>query len=86
MGETQNAERMTEIENRVVRVIAGVVADGNAAGITPELSLADDLGADGMDILDILMAAEQEFGIELPDDAECTTVADVIRCVKGAIE
>ncbi len=45
----------------------GVEADE----VTPEASFTDDLGADSLDIVELVMAFEEEFGIEIPDeDAE----------------
>ncbi|MCI0548202.1 MAG: acyl carrier protein [Candidatus Rokubacteria bacterium] len=43
----------------------------DAAEVTPEASFTDDLGADSLDIVELVMAFEEEFGIEIPDeDAE----------------
>jgi len=50
-------------------------------------SLEDDLGADSLDCVEICMAMEDEFEIEIPDDAarEVATVGDVIRVVREAL-
>lgn len=47
--------------------------------VKPEASFIDDLGADSLDIVELVMAMEEEFGIEIPDsDAEkLRTVSDV---------
>jgi len=52
--------------------------------ITLESSFVDDLGADSLDIVELIMAIEEEFGIEIPDeDAEkLTTVNDAVTYVK----
>ena len=43
----------------------------DADEVTPEASFTDDLGADSLDIVELVMAFEEEFGIEIPDeDAE----------------
>lgn len=49
--------------------------------ITMESNIADDLGADSLDIVDILMSIEDEFGVEVPDEAVETvkTVGDVVN-------
>ncbi len=52
--------------------------------VVPEASFIDDLGADSLDIVELVMAMEEEFDIEIPDeDAEkIVTVKDVIDYVK----
>ena len=41
----------------------------DADEVTPEASFTDDLGADSLDIVELVMAFEEEFGIEIPDEA-----------------
>lgn len=55
-----------------------------ASEVTPEASFIDDLGADSLDIVELIMALEEEFDIEIPDeDAEkITTVQDAIDYIK----
>mgnify|MGYP000008800373 CR=1 FL=1 len=52
--------------------------------VTPESSFIEDLGADSLDIVELIMAFEEEFGLEIPDeDAEkISTVADAVRYIK----
>ena len=52
--------------------------------VTNEASFIDDLGADSLDLVELIMALEEEFGIEIPDgDAEkVTTVEDVVNYIK----
>ena len=52
--------------------------------ITMEASFADDLGADSLDVVDLIMGIEQEFDIEIPDeDAEkISTVGDAVNYIK----
>ena len=54
------------------------------ASVTMEASFIDDLGADSLDIVVLVMALEEEFDIEIPDaDAEkVTTVGDVVDYIK----
>lgn len=53
-----------------------------------EASFVDDLGADSLDTVELLMAIEEEFGIEIPDeDADkAKTVGDVINYINNALE
>lgn len=59
---------------------------GNRDRIDPETSFLDDLGADSLDIVEIVMALEEEFGMALPDaDVEhMGTVQDAIDYVERA--
>ncbi len=52
--------------------------------VTPEASFIDDLGADSLDIVELIMAMEDEFGIEIPDDVaeKITTVGDAVEYIK----
>ena len=56
----------------------------NAEQVTPEASFIEDLGADSLDTVELVMAFEEEFGAEIPDeDAEkLTTVGAVISYLK----
>ena len=42
--------------------------DADAEGITLETNIADDLGADSLDVVELLMAIEDEFKVEIPDE------------------
>ena len=54
-----------------------------ASEVKPEASFIDDLGADSLDIVELVMAFEEEFGVEIPDDAaeKITTVGDAINYI-----
>ena len=49
--------------------------------VTPEAKFVEDLGADSLDIVELIMALEEEFGIEVPDEQaeKLLTVGDVIK-------
>ena len=75
-----------EIFNKVKEIIVeqlGVVEDS----VTEESSFIEDLGADSLDIVELIMAIEEEFDIEIPDtDAEkVVTVGDVVEYIKDNI-
>ncbi|MFI5304804.1 MAG: acyl carrier protein [Nitrospiria bacterium] len=71
---------MAAVEERVKKIIAeqlGVEEED----ITPEASFVDDLGADSLDTVELVMAFEEEFGIEIPDDD-----AEKILNVQNAVD
>ena len=71
---------MSETSDRVKKIVVehlGVEGDK----VTEEASFIDDLGADSLDIVELVMAFEEEFGVEIPDDA-----AEKISTVKDAID
>ncbi len=51
---------------------------------TEDASFIDDLGADSLDIVELVMAFEEEFGVEIPDDAaeKISTVSDAIKYIE----
>ena len=70
---------MSDISERVKKIVVehlGVEPDK----VTEQASFIDDLGADSLDTVELVMAFEEEFGVEIPDDA-----AEKIATVKDAI-
>jgi acyl carrier protein len=57
-----------------------------AEKVTESASFIDDLGADSLDTVELVMAFEEEFGIEIPDDAaeSILTVADAVKFINEA--
>lgn len=55
--------------------------------VKPEASFADDLNADSLDVVELIMAIEEEFGIEIPDEdaSKITTVGEAIEYLKKAV-
>jgi acyl carrier protein len=74
---------MADIEQRVIEIIADQLGEAKE-NITPEKSFVEDLGADSLDVVELIMALEEEFGIEIPEeDAEkIKTVGDAINYIK----
>ena len=71
---------MTSVEDRVKKIVVeqlGVSEDQ----VTPDASFVDDLGADSLDTVELVMALEEEFAAEIPDDE-----AEKITTVKQAVE
>ncbi len=71
------------LEEKIKKIIVEQLG-ANADEVTPEASFIDDLGADSLDTVELVMALEEEFDIEIPDeDAEkITTVEGAIKYVK----
>jgi len=74
----------TKLEDRVKEIIVEQLGV-NAEQVTPEASFIDDLGADSLDTVELIMAFEEEFGAEIPDeDAEkLSSVGKVIEYLKS---
>ena len=72
------------MEKKVKEIVAEQLGK-DASEVTNEASFIDDLGADSLDIVELVMAMEDEFGIEIPDeDAEkIKTVKDVAEYIKA---
>ena len=79
-----NEEEIYEKVKAVVVEQLGV----SESEVTKEASFVDDLGADSLDSVELLMALEEEFGTEISDeDAEgLKTVSDTIKYIKGKIK
>ena len=81
-------QTMSDIAERVKKIVVehlGVEPDK----VTEKANFIDDLGADSLDTVELVMAFEEEFGVEIPDDAGETiqTVGDAIHFLeKGAAE
>lgn len=71
---------MSTIEERVRKVVTEQL-DVSEDQVTAEASFVDDLGADSLDTVELVMALEEEFGIEIPDDQ-----AEGIAKVKDAVK
>lgn len=74
-----------EIEERIKGIIVEQLGVG-LEEVTSEASFIEDLGADSLDIVELIMALEEEYDIEIPDeDAEkIQTVKDVVSYVQNS--
>ena len=63
------------------------VLNVNADEITPETTFVDDLGADSLDIFQIIMGIEEEFDIEIPNEEveKIVSVGDAVEQIKNAL-
>ena len=75
-----------EVFDKVKEIIVEQLGVAENA-VTEEASFIDDLGADSLDIVELIMALEEEFDMEIPDsDAEkVVTVGDVVEYIKDNI-
>ena len=69
------------VEQKVKEIIAEQLGIKDLAEITNEASFIDDLGADSLDTVELVMAFEEEYGVEIPDED-----AEKIRTVQTAID
>ena len=74
-----------DISSKVKKIVADHLGIDEAK-VTEEASFIDDLGADSLDTVELVMAFEEEFGIEIPDDAAETilSVGDAINFIDSA--
>ncbi len=76
---------MSDVAERVKKIVIehlGVEADK----VVEAANFIDDLGADSLDTVELVMAFEEEFGVEIPDDAAetITTVGDAVKFLEKA--
>jgi acyl carrier protein len=71
---------MSDTADRVKKIVVEHLGVEESK-VTEASSFIDDLGADSLDIVELVMAFEEEFGVEIPDDA-----AEKISTVKDAID
>ncbi len=71
---------MSDVTERVKKIVVEHLGV-DAAKVTDNASFIDDLGADSLDTVELVMAFEEEFSVEIPDDA-----AEKIITVKDAVD
>ena len=76
---------MSDIAERVKKIVVEHLGV-DAEKVTEGASFIDDLGADSLDTVELVMAFEEEFGVEIPDDAaeKILTVGDAIKFIDKA--
>lgn len=75
------------MEFEKLQSIIAEVLNIDADEVTMEKTFVDDLGADSLDVFQIIMGIEEEFDIEIPNDAaeNISTVADAVDAIKNAL-
>ncbi len=78
---------MSTIEERVRKIVVEQLGVKEEE-VTPEASFVDDLGADSLDTVELVMALEEEFGCEIPDEEaeKITTVQQANEYIVGHLE
>ena len=71
---------MSEVLDKVVEIVCNQL-EISKEDVTPDSSLVEDLGADSLDTVELVMAVEEEFGLEIPDDE-----AENITTIKSAVD
>ena len=79
------SDAANEIADKVVEMVVGHLGVAEAS-VVPEASFIDDLGADSLDTVELIMAFEETFRIEVPEDAaeKIITVQDAIDYIVAA--
>ena len=74
---------MSDVNERVKKIVVNYLGVEEAK-VKEDASFIDDLGADSLDTVELVMAFEEEFGVEIPDDAaeKIQTVGDAISFIK----
>ena len=71
---------MSEVLDKLVEIVCNQLTV-NKEDVTPDSSFVEDLGADSLDTVELVMAFEEEFGLEIPDDE-----AENITTIKSAVD
>ena len=77
---------MSDVVERVKKIVVERL-EVEAEKVNEKASFIDDLGADSLDLVELVMAFEEEFGIEIPDDVQeqIATVGDAVRFIKERV-
>ena len=78
---------MLEIKNRVVEIIANQLGI-EQEDVTGQASVVDDLGADSLDVVELVMALEEEFNLEIPDEEaeKISSVQNIFDYMESALQ
>jgi acyl carrier protein len=76
-----------DMKKRIVEIIATQLGI-DQADITPQANVVDDLGADSLDVVELIMALEEEFNLEIPDDEaeKIKNVQDIFTYMESALK
>ncbi|MBA3938749.1 MAG: acyl carrier protein [Planctomycetes bacterium] len=75
---------MSEIKTKVIDIIADRLSRDKAT-ITEASNVVADLGADSLDIAEIMMDLEDAFGVKLEEDQDLKTIGDIVKYIEGKV-
>lgn len=77
---------MSDVLDRVIKIVIDHL-DADAEKVVENASFIDDLGADSLDTVELVMAFEEEFGVVIPDDAaeKIQTVGDAVKFISAHV-
>ncbi|MDH3554867.1 MAG: acyl carrier protein [Syntrophobacteria bacterium] len=75
------------MKDKVVEIISNQLGI-DQGDVTPEASVVDDLGADSLDVVELVMALEEEFNLEIPDEEaeKIKSVNDIFSHMENALQ
>ena len=78
---------IVEIKNRIVEIVANQLGI-EEEDVTAEASVIDDLGADSLDVVELVMALEEQFDLEIPDEEaeKITNVQSIFEYMANALQ
>ncbi|MBW2391939.1 MAG: acyl carrier protein [Deltaproteobacteria bacterium] len=78
---------VTAMKDKVVEIICNQLGIDHG-DVTPEASVVDDLGADSLDVVELVMALEEEFNLEIPDEEaeKIKSVNDIFSHMENALQ
>lgn len=76
-----------EMRKKIVEIIANQLGI-DQGDVTPQASVVDDLGADSLDVVELVMALEEEFNLEIPDEEaeKIKNVQDIFNHMENALQ
>ena len=71
--------------DRVIKIVSEQLGLGPDKKITESTSIVDDLGADSLEVIEMVMKMEEEFGIAMPEEetSKLKTVGDIVKAIDG---
>jgi acyl carrier protein len=75
---------VSEVRNKVIEIIADRLSRDKAS-VTEASNVIADLGADSLDIAEIMMDLEDQFGVKLEEDQDLKTIGDIVKYIEGKV-